>query len=322
MGVVVTSPQPPRGPAHSGARGRRRTRSAAEPTAYDFRRPIQLSREHTRLLEESLDGFARQMGTVFTSALRAVCTAQLLGVAQTTYGEHVDTLDPMTYAVKLRAEPLSGFTLLDLPLPVVMSALDMMLGGPGTEKQPERPLTDIEGAVVRGILTRLLTELGQSIVGIVETEPALVGIEYNPQLVQAAAPGDVVGVATFELVIKDRPHRVTLCLPFTALHPYLVRASAPAPVSEHERVQRSRAAELVDRRFQDVPVEATVRFAPTPLDPGTLSNLAVGDVVRLAHRASDPLAVVMGDATFAHATAGTHGARLAALVVGTTKENS
>lgn len=327
MGVVVTSPQSPRatappGTAHPGARGRRRARNGAEPTAYDFRRPIQLSREHTRLLQESLDGFARQTATVFTSALRAVCTAQLLGVAQTTYGEHVDSLDDMTYAIKVRAEPLAGLALLDLPLPLVMGALELMLGGPGNERQPLRPLTEIEGAVVHGIVTRLLGELAYSLASIVETSPTLVGIEYNPQLAQAAAPGDVVGVATFELVMKDRPYRVSLCLPFAALHPHLVRAAAPAPVSERERLQRSRAAELVDRRFKDVPVDATVRFAPTRLDPATLSNLAVGDVVRLAHRASEPLSVVIGEATFAHATAGTHGARLAALVVGTTKENS
>ena len=76
--------------------------------------------------------------------------------------------------------------------------------------------------------------------------------------------------------------------------------------------------------LQDVPVDAVVRFRPTRLGPDALTHLAVGDVLRLSHRASDPLDVVVGDATFAQATAGSHGARLAALVVGTasTKENA
>ncbi|MDR7252827.1 flagellar motor switch protein FliM [Nocardioides sp. BE266] len=320
----MTPLQTPRGPAHPGARARRRARSTSEPTAYDFRRPIQLSREHTRLLQMSFDGFARQMATVFTSELRTVCTARLRGVAQQTYAEHVDSLDAMTYAVKVSTEPLPGTALLDLPLPVVMGAIDQMLGGPGSDTQPQRPLTDIESAVVRGVITRLMGELAYSVASVVEVTPTVVGIEYNPQLAQAAAAGDAVVVASFDLTIKERTHSVTFCMPFAGLHPVLARAATPAPVSEHERQQRTRSAELVDRRFQDVPVDAVVRFRPTRLGPDALTHLAVGDVVRLSHRATDPLDVVVGDSTFAHATAGSHGARLAALVVGTasTKENA
>ncbi|WP_245734567.1 flagellar motor switch protein FliM [Nocardioides exalbidus] len=321
--TLVQTPAP-RQPVHPGARARRRARSGSEPTVYDFRRPIQLSREHTRVLQVALDGFARQMGTVFTAALRVVCTAELQGIAQQTYGEHVDALGTMTYAVKVGVEPLPGLGLLELPLPVVMSAIDHMLGGPGSEEQPRRPLTEIEGSVVHGIVTRLVAELGHGLAGIVEVTPTLAGIEYHPQLVQAAAPGDAVVVAGFDLVIKERHHRVSLCLPFAGLHPRLVEAAAPAPVSEHERVQRTRSAGLVDRRFQDVPVDAVVRFRATRLGPDVITHLAVGDVVRLAHPSSAPLDVVVADATFAHATAGSHGARLAALVVGTaaTKENA
>ena len=69
-------------------------------------------------------------------------------------------------------------------------------------------------------------------------------------------------------------------------------------------------------------METAVRFRPTRLAPDALTALAVGDVVRLARRVAEPLDVVVGETTFAHATAGTHGARLAALVVGTTKENA
>ena len=67
-------------PGSAGVRARRRSGRAAEPVAYDFRRPIQLSREHSRILQLGLDGFARQATTVFTSALRTVCSVQLLSI--------------------------------------------------------------------------------------------------------------------------------------------------------------------------------------------------------------------------------------------------
>jgi flagellar motor switch protein FliM len=114
---------------------------------------------------------------------------------------------------------------------------------------------------------------------------------------------------------------MTICLPFSGLQPHLARAAAPAPVSERERAQRARAAELVQQRFEQVPMTVSVQFRPTRLDPDTLGGLAVGDVLRLSHPASAPLDVTVDDTTFAHATAGAQGPRLAALIVGTPKEN-
>jgi flagellar motor switch protein FliM len=307
-------------PARPGARARRR--ADVEPTVYDFRRPIQLSREHARILQVGLSSFARQATTVFTSALRTVCSVQLLSVTQEPYADYVDSLTAPTYLVKFSGDPLPGLGVLELSLPATMACVDHMLGGPGSPVQPVRPLTDIEGSVVSGVVERLLHELEYSLAGIVPLETALVAIEYSPQFAQVAGAADVVVVAAFEMRLGERTHRITLCLPFGGLQPYLAKAAAPAPVSERERTQRARAAELVNQQFEHVPVDVAIRVRPTRLGPQELGDLAVGDVLRLSHPASAPLDVTIDGTTFAHATLGTRGARLAALIVGSPKENS
>jgi flagellar motor switch protein FliM len=289
--------------------------------AYDFRKPIQLSREHSRILQLGFDGFARQATTVFTSALRTVCSVQLLSIQQESYAEYVDSLQAPTYLTKFSADPIPGHGVLEIPLPATMSCIDHMLGGPGAALQPVRPLSEIEGAVVRGFVERLLGEMRYSLADIVETNPQVSGIEYSPQFAQVAGAADVMVVGTFDLRINERSSRMTICLPFSGLQPHLARAAAPAPVSERERAQRARAAELVQQRFEQVPMTVSVQFRPTRLDPDTLGGLAVGDVLRLSHPASAPLDVTVDDTTFAHATAGAQGPRLAALIVGTPKEN-
>lgn len=314
----MTAPRP----VTAGARSRRRARASVEPVDYDFRRPIQLSREHSRILQVGMSGFGRQASTVFTSSLRSVCSVQLLSIAQESYAEYVDSLNAPTYLVKFTADPMPGLGVLEIPLPALMSAIDLMLGGPGATQQPVRPLTDIESSVVRGLVERLLAEMQYSLAGIVEIHPELHGIEYSPQFVQAAGAPDVMIVATFDLRISERTHKMTICLPFGGLAPHLTKAAAPAPVSERERTQRAHAAELVDRQFQEVPVQVAVRFRSTPLAPDAIAELAVGDVIRLSHSASTPLDVSVDDTTFAHATPGTRGRRLAALIVGTPKENA
>jgi flagellar motor switch protein FliM len=307
-------------PASDAVRERRRARTS-EPTAYDFRKPIQLSREHARVLQLGLSGFARQATTVFTSSLRTVSSVQLLSVSQEVYSEYVDSLDASTYLTMFSADPMPGLGVLEIPLVATMACVDHMLGGPGMDHQPVRPLTDIEGSIVRTFVERLLGEMKYSLAGIVDLAPTVTGIEYSPQFAQVAGAADVMAVATFDLRIDDRVSRMTICLPFSGLQPHLVKAAAPAPVSDREKAQRDRSAEMVQAQFEKVPVEVAVRFRPTALDPDTLTSLAAGDVLRLAHPASAPLDVIVDGTTFAHASPGSQGQRLAALIVGTPKEN-
>jgi len=287
---------------------------------YDFRRPIQLSREHSRILQIGFDGFARQATTVFTSSLRTVCQISLAAIDQRSYAEYVDSLDAATYLTMFSADPMPGLGVLEIPLVATMSCVDHMLGGPGNAEQPQRPLTEIESGVIGGLIERLLGEMRYSLAGIVPLEPAVTGIEYSPQFAQVAGAADVMVVATFDLRVDERAHKMTICLPFSGLLPHLASAAAPLPASDRERAKRAQAAELLKERFSTVPMDVAVRFRPTQLGPDALSALQVGDVLRLSHPASAPLDVTVDDTTFAHATAGAQGQRLAALIVAR-KEN-
>jgi flagellar motor switch protein FliM len=316
---VNPAPSLPRAhPAGTSARENRASTAKAVP--YDFRRPIQLSREHSRILQVGFDGFARQATTVFTSALRTVCTVSLVSVEQCNYSEYVDSLLAPTYMTIFTADPMPGRGVLEMPIQAVMSCIDHILGGPGSPDQPVRNLSEIESSVVQGFTERLLSEMRYSLSNVLEFEPAIVGVEYSPLFAQLAAGSDVVAVATFELQINELQTRVTVCLPFAGLLPHLVAAAAPAPVSEREQAKRALSADLLKAQFETVPVDVTIRFRTTRVSPDSLGDLAVGDVVRLSHPAAAPLEVATDDTTFAHATPGAKGPRLAALIVGAPKE--
>jgi len=312
----VTQPDAP------PAADRASRRASAIPQPYDFRRPIQLSREHSRMLQLALDDFCRQATTVFTSSLRTVCTVSVTSIEQRTYAEYIDSLDNLTYLTSFSAEPLFNRGVLEIPLVAVMTCVDHMLGGPGRDDQPERPLTEIEAGVASGMIERLLGEMRYSMASIVAFEPEVRGVEYSPQFAQVAGASDVMVAVSLELRIGERNFRMTLCMPFSSLLPHLVRAAAPSPVSERERAQRAQAAAELADQFQRVPVEVAVSLRPTSLSPADLAALQPGDAIRLHHPASAPLEVVVGGTCFAHATPGTSGYRLAALIVGTPKENA
>jgi flagellar motor switch protein FliM len=300
---------------------RTRRRAQGEPVAYDFRRPIQLSREHQRVLQVSFDNFARQSTTIFTSTLRCICQVTVKSIEQRSYAEYVESLDSMTYLTSFSTEPMPGQGVIELPLPAVMASLDHMLGGPGSASQPRRALSEIESNVVTGLVTRLLEGLRYSLSEFVLVDPIVTGVEYSPQFAQVAGSGDVMVAVGLEAKIGEHAYLLSVCLPFNGLLPHLTAAVAPAPVSSRERTQRAQAAVLMDLQFREVPVDVAVRFRSTRLGPGAFADLRTGDVLRLGHPASAPLDVAVEETIFAHATAGTRASKLAALIVATPKEN-
>lgn len=320
---MLDSPQLPLRSRASDPAGRSRRRIGdLSAQRYDFRRPIQLSREHSRVLQLSLDSFSRQATQVFTSALRAVSSVSLISIDQRSYAEYIESLPSSTYMTMFSADPLPGRGVLEIPIPALMSSIDHMLGGFGGESQPERPLTDIEASVVRGFVERLLAELRYSVAEIVPLDPAIVGTEYSPQFAQVAGPADVVVVATFQLVLDGLTHSMSLCLQFSGLATFLNAAAAPNADSERERAKRAQASLQLHEQFQEVPVEVAVRIRPTQLDPTTLSRIQPGEVLRLSHPAAAPLDVTVEDTLFAHATPGSQGRRLAALIVSLPQKES
>ena len=288
---------------------------------YDFTRPMKLSREHSRALQLCFETFARQTTTVLTSALHAVCQVSVASVEQQTYGEYVESLANPTYMTLYSMQPVAGTGVLEIPLGATMACVDHLLGGPGGAEQPQRPLTEIEGTVVSDLIERLLAELRYAMWSMVPLEPSVTKTEYSPQFAQAAAASDVMVVASFDLRQNGVDHVMTLCLPYTGLQPYLSVTEHPS-VSHRERIERAHSQALLHERMNEVPIDVSVRFRRTLADPEELADLQVGDVVRLQHPAAAPLDVTAADITFAHATAGTQGKRLACLVVAPpTKEN-
>jgi flagellar motor switch protein FliM len=317
--VTVTEASSGLAPRLARGRAGRRPR-AGGPVPYDFRRPTALSREHIRALQIIFETFARQSTTLLTSTLRSVCQLGLVSVEQVSYDEYVSTLANPTVMHLLSIDPMPGVGVLEFTPLVAMTAIDHLLGGPGGPDQPERPLTEIESVLLRGIVHRMLGELRYAFYSVSPIQPEVVQVEYNPQFAQATAPSDMVVVATFELRVGAAEAVATLSLPYNSLVPVLDAAAGHGITSERERIVREQAALAVRQRLDNVPLDVSVRFQPARLTPRQILGLSVGDVIPLPHPSHEPLAVMVAERTLAQAVPGTRGKRLACLVVDSTQE--
>src|SRR5688500_1690198 len=290
-------------------------RRRSGPQAYDFRRPNKFSREHVRALQIVNETFARQFSNVLASTLRAVSQVTLTSVDQLTYDEYIRSTDAPTYLAILSMDPLPGAGILHLPMAVAMSAVDRLLGGSGTGSYPSRPLTDIEGGLMRGLTQRVLRELSYAFESLIEVDAQLVMQESNPQFAQIAAPTEMVVVATFDMRIGNQAGQATLCLPFSSLQGVLENFIGKAQFGGHGAQERSAAQAHVAERLQQTSVDVSVTFNPISLSSGEIVGLRPGDVVPLGHRVDAPLTVAVAGVACHAAVAGRKGKRLAFLVV-------
>lgn len=289
-------------------------RRRGEARTYDFRRPVRLAREHAHVLKMAMGTFGRQATTVLTTSLRVISTLTLADLEELSYDEQIGSLQPGTVCIVLGMDPLPGRALLTLQQDTLLQMIDYLLGGPGTEQQPDRPVTEIEQALVKYLLSRVLRELAYALEPIARTNPAMVALENNAQFVQAAAPTDPMVVAHFDLALGERVSQLSLCLPYQMLAEGLGELSKGEDAEEKARL-RQVAAQQTTRRLADVEVDVSVRFDPAKLPSEQIWRLTVGDVLALEHKTSAPLSVTSAATVFAKAVPGSSGKKLAALVV-------
>ncbi|HEY0249492.1 MAG TPA: flagellar motor switch protein FliM [Gryllotalpicola sp.] len=286
-------------------------------THYDFRRPTTLARDQSRALELAFETFGRQWGTQLTAKTRARSQVTFESVAIRTYDEYARSLPPTTamLLVGLEASPSAARGIVQFPIPAALAWISRMLGGTetmspdgGPAELPERAFTPVEQAIVRRLLDDTIDDLRYSFGAQLPGGVTFDGIQHNSQFAQAAAPADLMIVASLCVAAAERSDLATVALPADAVLPSLVGVPTAPEDDEAERMRVQLTA---------VPLRMSVQLTPLPVTASRVISLAVGDVIRLPHPSHRPLDVVVDGVPVARASAGSSGSRLACVVVDT-----
>lgn len=278
-----------------------------EPELYDFSRPAALSRDQSRMLELVYETFARQWGTQLTAKVRVVSRVTFRGTELRTYDEYVSALPETSALVLLSLDGAAARGILQFPTASALQWIGRMLGGTGRRPVREGPFTQIEQALVRRLAEDAVEDLRYSMGSLLPGGMNVEAFQYNPQFAQAAATGDLMVVAGFDIELGDRVTAATLTLPADALLPQLGGALPQQSTAEaHNSVRGHLAAAAV---------ELSLTFDPTPVQPGVVLGLTEGDVLRLVHPQHRPLTLAVGGQAIARAAVGANGTRLACVIV-------
>ena len=255
---------------------------------YNFRRPDRVTKDQIRSLHFLHDRFARNVSTSMSAYMRVVTDVSILSVEQFTYSEFLMSLSDPTafYAISMR--PLEGTAALELNPSVAFTMIDRMLGGSGRGVAVNRALTEIEQNVTDGVVKLILENLTDAWRGIVDVQFRISGRETRPQMLQVAAPNEVVLLMSFEIRIGEVRGVLNICFPAASIE--AVSGSFTRSWQRTQREMTPTEQVALDENVGRVEVTLSAGIEAA-IGAGDFLRLQVGDIVGLEHPAGEPIEV-------------------------------
>lgn len=275
--------------------------------AYDFSQPDNLDRNQLRSLRIPLDNFARRAGRILSGRLRVPVRFEEGELDHRTWSDLSEEIEDPTSLSIFSLNPLPGRSVLHVPLGLAMKFVDLALGGMGKGPYPERPLTEVEQAVVSGMLKVVLDELAAAFSSGGPLTASIVSEASSPVLVQLPTVQNTHLVCPFSVTVGEGESLpLRLILPLLSLRPLL-----PSLAGEDEEPSSTDGpAQLILERLAEVPIEASVRFPPVGLTSVEITGLRPGDVVPLGIEADSPLVLAVQDLEWSLVVPGRKGKRI------------
>lgn len=259
---------------------------------YNFRRPDKFSKDHLRALQDLHREFSRQISLILTAYLRMRIEIEVVSTDQLTYDEFIRSMpSPMTICI-FELNPLPGQILLGVSFEVLSCIVDRMLGGLGLSEYKQRELTDIEEALSKKVIERIVKALEGAWSNIVPVQGNVVGLDNNYQMVQVASTGEIVALITFEVQIAGKYFGlISLCFPYPVLETVLGNLSTQHIFQTKGIIATTEERQKMIDKLNTSKVDLSVLFGSTDISLEEFLDLKEGDIIKLDAKTTDDLIV-------------------------------
>jgi flagellar motor switch protein FliM len=169
-----------------------------------------------------------------------------------------------------------------------------------------RPLTEIELRLVSRVTDLLLGQLRAAWQDVLELNPRVEQVEYNPQLAQVAPPSERVVLIRFQVALGKARGTVNLAIPSTAVEQIRAKLSADGEAGGAPIQGRAESVEELSRRLRSAVVGLEVCLAQARITTGELIGLQIGDMITTEQDAGSPISVRVEGVPKFRAVAGAH----------------
>ena len=273
----------------------------------DFRRTVKFKVEHQERLKRAADTFCRVAATRLTSELRAHTDLDLMQVEQGMWSRVHAELTPSSLCAVVGPTPDASPLVLAVEQPLVLEAVDRLLGADGRAEVVDRPLTEVDRLIARRFFTTVTYCLSQAWKELCGEDLELQRVMSYEQVGDVAAIEEPTLVLTIEVRLDAVSTVLALLVPFNAIGTLLARMrSAPPP--------DARSGEALAANLRDIGIELRAEVGSIELTADQVLALKPGDVLELETPAAGGVLLYADQTAVAPARPGRNGRRRAAQI--------
>jgi len=256
------------------------------------------SYERLPMLEIVFEKFIRQLATAFRNLTSESVEVEILEFSSLRFGNYFKTIKSPSTITVFKAIEWENFGLIVLDSNLILSFVDVLLGGKKNISQlsrhdSSRVLTSIEQGIAKQISEALLNELSIAFEPVSPSNFAFERLENNPNFATICRPGDAIVVLKLEIDIDGRIDNIDLVIPYKTIEPIKEQLQQVFLGDKfgNDAVWEEKMLNTVYN--VDLPIEAVIINKPTALFE--VANLKIGDTIIMDQRYDEDIVVRSGN---------------------------
>jgi len=257
---------------------------------YNFRRPDKFSKEHLRGLQDIHRNFVKQISPSLGAYLRMEVEMDIISVDQLTYDEFICSMPVHIQNGIFKLSPLSGEISLGLSSEILAVMLDRMLGGDGTNTDYIRELTQIEEALTKKIIEKIIKNLENSWGGVLPVRAEFTALDSGYHAMPIATSGEIVALISFEIRLGTKNFGlVNICFPYPVLETVLPKLT-PQYIFQHTNVISNEIGRSeILTKIENAELNVGVTLGTTTVSINDIIELKKDDIIKLDRGIDEPL---------------------------------
>src|SRR4051812_30285257 len=185
----------------------------------DFTRPTKFTTDQERRIRRAMDTFTERAATRLAAEHRTSIDMEVIDVGQFTWANAFAQVPDQSVLITVDTAPHEGRMLLTAELPVVLVALERMLGGRPETASRDRELTDIDLMVVQRLMGTIVESLSSVWFDASEMTLSIATVDTQVETVQVASGAEPTLALTLEARLDGLSSTMTLLVPYAAVAP-------------------------------------------------------------------------------------------------------
>ncbi len=282
--------------------------------ALDFSQPTKFTTELRRRILRSLESFSEALASWLGSELNSEVYLSIGDVSQHTWAAAKAQLPADSIAVAVHADTIERHMLMSIERPLVLQALECLLGGEASHAPAERHLTEIDWVLTRGVLDGIVHQLSTAW-GELGGPPLSRGdVDTEGDAGVLTPIGEPTLSLTFDVKIDGLGSRMALLIPWGAIEPIMerIRGNGAESLSADPR-----GADALHRGVAGAQVLLRAEVGSVQMPIERMLELTPGALVELEDRAEDGVLLFAEGVSLGRGRPGRSGVRRAVKLTAT-----